>query len=80
MQRTTQSTYGVQSIVNRARELNPKIGIYQEHFINDNFRFVVRLSNGRLVMSREIAEDFQVQPDSVTQERLQRVADTYQGF
>ena len=78
MEKTTQNSYGVMSITSLARTVNPEIGIYQEHYINESFGYSVRLSNnGAINMSKEIAEDFEHDPRSVTQERIERVAQTY---
>ncbi len=57
MNKSTENTNGVTGIVSEARILNPEIGNYEEHFINERFRYIVRLSNGRLEMSREIVQD-----------------------
>ena len=61
MNKSTENTNGVTGIVSEARILNPEIGNYEEHFINERFRYIVRLSNGRLEMSREIVQDYEIQ-------------------
>ncbi len=77
MQKSTDYTNGVIGVVNLARKFNNEIGVYSEHFINENFQFIVRLSNGRLKMSTEIAQDYEAQPTSVTGDRVKAVADTF---
>lgn len=77
MTKTDKCKRGVISITNLAREINPEIGSYQEHFINELFGFSVRLSNGAISMSIEVAEDYEVQPSSVTQERIEKVANSF---
>ncbi|HBU78154.1 MAG TPA: hypothetical protein DEF18_08635 [Muricauda sp.] len=77
MNKSTENTNGVTGIVSEARILNPEIGNYEEHFINERFRYIVRLSNGRLEMSREIVQDYEIQPNSISKERIQRVADSF---
>ena len=70
MNKSTENTNGVTGIVSEARILNPEIGNYEEHFINERFRYIVRLSNGRLEMSREIVQDYEIQPNSISKERI----------
>lgn len=77
MHKTTENKSGVISITNKAREYNSNIGVYQEHFINDRFNYTVRLDNGRIEIPREMAQDYEVQPSSVSEERIKRVAQTY---
>lgn len=77
MNKSTENTNGVTGIVSEAKILNPEIGNYKEHFINERFRYIVRLSNGRLEMSREIAQDYEIQSNSISKERIQRVADSF---
>lgn len=40
MQKSTDYTKGVIGVVNLARNLNNEIGVYQEHFINENFHLL----------------------------------------
>ncbi|MFA0960188.1 hypothetical protein AB9P05_00100 [Roseivirga sp. BDSF3-8] len=80
MNKTNENASGVRGIVNEAKILNPEIGVYKEHFINDRFRYIVRLSNGRVEMSREIAQDFELQRSKVTRDRIKKVADSYSSI
>lgn len=77
MTKTTQYQGGVRAVTSLARALNPEIGDYQEHFINESLGFSVRLSNGAINMSVEVAQDYEAQPSSVTQDRIERVAKTF---
>lgn len=77
MTKTDRNTNGVISVTGLAREINPEIGSYQEHYINESFGFSVRLSNGAINMSIEVAQDYEAQPSSVTPERIEKVANTY---
>tara|TARA_Y100000991_G_scaffold104490_1_gene78707 strand:+ start:273 stop:617 length:345 start_codon:yes stop_codon:yes gene_type:complete len=79
MNRTNENRNGVVSILTRARANNPEIGSYQEHFINEQFNFTVRLSNGRIVIPMTMAQDQEVQPTSISEERIQRVANGFQS-
>lgn len=77
MQKTTQYTNGVIAVTSLARSVNPDIGSYQEHYVNENFGFSVRLSNGAITMSIEVAQDYEAQPSSVTPDRIENVAKTF---
>lgn len=77
MTKTTQYQSGVIAVTSLASTLNTEIGDYQEHFINENFGFSVRLSNGKRNMSLEVAQDYEAYPSSVTQDRIERVAMTF---
>lgn len=77
MEKTIKNTNGVISVGFEARIYNPAIGSYREHFINERFGYTVRLSNGRIEISMEIAEDYEVQPSSVSSDRIAKVAETY---
>ncbi|MHA8061421.1 hypothetical protein PQG22_09110 [Aquirufa beregesia] len=69
---------GVIGVTSLARTVNTEIGTYIEHFITDNFGFAVKLSNGVINMSIEIAQDFESQSSSATTERIKLVANTFQ--
>lgn len=77
MQKTTLNINGVMGVTSLARIVNPLIGSYEEHYINENFGFSVRLSNGAINMSMEVAQDYEAQRSSVTPDRVQKVANTY---
>lgn len=77
MTKTDEYQSGVVGVVSKAREINPAIGSYKEHFVNDAFRFAVRLSNGRVEMSIEVAQDFEAQPSSITHDRIAAVAASF---
>ncbi|MHB8260512.1 MAG: hypothetical protein ACYDCN_09505 [Bacteroidia bacterium] len=77
MTKTNQYQNGVIAVTSLARTVNPEIGTYQEHFVNENFVFSVRLSNGAINMSVEVAQDYEAQPSSVTTDRIENVAKTF---
>ncbi len=79
MEKTTENTAGVIAITDKARIFNNEIGSYQEHFLNERFGYTIRLSNGRIEMSREIAQDYEVQPESISDKRIEKVAQTYRN-
>jgi len=77
MHKSNSHTNGVKGITYLAQTINPEIGNYQEHFINDNYDLTVKLSNGEIDMSIEIAQDYEARPSSVTYDRYKTVADTF---
>ena len=77
MKKSTEFTTGVINITNLAREVNPEIGSYQEHFSIENFGFIVLLSNGGVKISRELAHFCETLPGSVTKESIKVVAESY---
>jgi hypothetical protein len=77
MDKTSKHTTGIIGIINRARIYNSEIGYYREHFVNEKFGYTISLNNGRLEMSIEISSDYEIQPESVSEERIKRVAKTF---
>ncbi len=77
MTKTEDYKTGVMAIVSLARKENSRIGNYQEHYINDNFGFTIKLNNGSIKMSREIAQDYESQPSSITDDRIVAVSRTF---
>lgn len=77
MQKTTQYQTGVIGVTNLARAHNPEMGIYVEHYINDMFGISVKLSNGAINMSVEIAQDFEANPSSINSNRIEQIAKTF---
>lgn len=77
MEKTNEYQNGVIGVLNLARKVNQEIGAYEEHFINQNFIFTVKLSNGAVTMSKEVAQDFEASPNNITQERINRVVKTF---
>lgn len=64
-------------ITNLARSINPEIGNYVEHYINEMFGISVKLSNGAINMTVEIAQDFEANPNSIDSTRIENVSKTF---
>jgi hypothetical protein len=79
MDRTDQYMRGAIGVLSRARKFNPSIGSYQGHFINEQFNFTVKLSNGRIVIPMTMAKNQEVQPSSISVQRIHRVANWFQN-
>jgi hypothetical protein len=77
MNKTNDYSKGVMAITNMAKEVNPKIGSYREHFLIENFGFIVRLSNGGIKIPTEVAKNYETHPASLTKEIIQAVAESY---
>ncbi|MBP5982258.1 MAG: hypothetical protein KA734_00940 [Fluviicola sp.] len=77
MTKTTKYQDGVMAVISLVKLINSEIGDYQEHFVNESFIFSVKLTNGAINMSVEVAQDYEAQPSSVTQDRLEKVAKTF---
>lgn len=77
MTSTTEYARGVIAITDMAREINPTIGSYREHFIIENFGFIVQLSNGGLKIPRALAQDYEMLPWTIAKEKIKAVAESY---
>ena len=78
MTKTNKYKTGIIGIITLAKAINPKIGTYQEHYVNENFELTIKLTNnGTIVMPSEIARDYEIQPRSVTYGRIVKVANSY---
>jgi len=79
MVKTDKNKRGIIALTDFARTINGEIGSYQEHFINENFHYIVRLDNGRIDIPVENAQDYEVQPGSISDEQIIRIANSYQN-
>ena len=80
MQKTTQYQRGVMGITNLARSINPEIGNYVEHYINEMFGISVKLSNGAINITVEIAQDFEANPNSIDSTRIENVSKSFRNL
>ena len=64
MIKTNSHINGVSGMIFLAQTINPEIGYYQEHFINEHFNFTAKLSNGTIDMTIEDAQDYETRPSS----------------
>ena len=77
MKKTNSHTIGVSGIIFLTQTINPEIGYYQEHYINEYFNFTVKLSNGTINMTLEDAQDYEVSQSSITFNRIKIIANTF---
>lgn len=80
MTKTDRNKRGVMDVTHQVSLIDKNIGSYKEHFINEDFGYTVKLSNGVIRISRKIAEDYEVQKGIVTPERIKKIAETYQNI
>lgn len=77
MTKTNQDKNGILGILIRTRRYNIEVGNYLEHFLTQNFEYAVKLSNGRITVPPTMAQDQEVQPSSISEERIKKVASTF---
>ncbi len=64
------------AILQIVRDYNPVIGYYEQHVVNENFNYTVRLDNGRIKISRELVQDAQFNYP-IPNERLDAILRTF---
>jgi|GEM_PF-2419499 len=67
----------IEPLLSRLKELNSSIGSYEKSIQNEDFSYVVKLSNGKIVLSNEIVDDFGLNPAFVTEEQLKWAAQSF---
>lgn len=69
---------GVQEIVSRAQEINPAIGAYLDHKPSGPDHFQITLSNGTLILPRQVAQHQQEFPANVSRDWVAEIANTFE--
>lgn len=64
-------------ILNSLREFNPAIGRYDKSILKD-FRYAVKLDNGRINLSHELVHDYELSPVFVDDDRLRAAANAFE--
>ncbi len=77
MHRTSEHQNGILRVISRARVFNPEIGGYREHFMGDDFRYHVRLSNGRIYITSMTASDQELGDQYVSDDLIRGTANTF---
>jgi hypothetical protein len=57
-------------ILSRLRQFNPVIGYYDKSIMTDDLEYAVKLTNGRIVLSKEIVHAFEQCPACIKDEEL----------
>ena len=78
MEKSNRFTFGVTSLVDLAREINPEIGYYEFHIEGSIERgFSIKLSNGKVDVSVQLASDYEINPDNISEEVIRNMARTF---
>lgn len=70
-----QANYGeieIKSLINKVRIFKKEIGLYQIFEITNNFDFIVKLTNGRILLKLKELQDNE--KDEITPEQLMEIA------
>lgn len=77
MRKTTEYTSHIIDLINKVKFVNPKLGSYVEHYLNDDFKYSVVLSNNYGVkISRILVRDFSVMPSVVEKSDIIDIAES----
>jgi len=68
---------GVIALTQKAAELNPLLGRYEIHYLNERGRFIIQLTNGQLEVDIDMARDFEQNAAVLHEDKLQQVAFSY---
>lgn len=68
---------GIVALILKAAELNPLLGNYQTHYLNEDARFIVQLSNGQLEIEIETARQYEQDPGKMLTGKLQQLVFNY---
>lgn len=77
MEKTKEHQIGVRGILSAVRKVKNDIGNYLEHY-NAGNRFIVRLTNGRIIIPRVAAQKYETSENETTQQELMEVLQTFQ--
>tara|TARA_R110002049_G_scaffold274362_1_gene452289 strand:+ start:610 stop:855 length:246 start_codon:yes stop_codon:yes gene_type:complete len=77
MTKTEENKRSIIKLVRLSKKFNENIGEYVEHYINQDFNYSVRLNNNTGVkVSRILAQDYDKMPNILTEEDLERIANS----
>jgi hypothetical protein len=78
MMKSNEFPNGIYRLVTQTKLQNSKIGVYIEHYINENLIFRVKFSNGWLNIPREWAQDEEVKLYSISEEDVKQMANSFE--
>ncbi len=77
MHKTTENTSTVIDLVNKTRIINTDLGLYVEHFLNDDFNYSVRLNNNYgIKISRTLVQDVSVMPSILSESDVIKISES----
>ena len=77
MIKTDKYKKGVIVLTQKAAEINPLLGNYETHYLSEDARFVVQLSNGKLEIDIEMARVCEQDPEKLIPGKLKKAAFSY---
>ncbi|PBQ31226.1 hypothetical protein CNR22_05420 [Sphingobacteriaceae bacterium] len=77
MIRTDKYKKGVMAVSKKAAQLNPLLGCYQAHYLNEEGRFMIQLSNCQLEIDIDIARDYDQNSPLLHEGRIHQAAFAY---
>lgn len=77
MIRTDKYKKGVMAISKKAAQLNPLLGCYEAHYLNDGGRFMIQLNNCQLEIDIDVARDYENNSPLLHEGRIHRAAFSY---
>ena len=79
MVETNKFKKGILEVIRLSQKINFRIGTYQTHYLTEQSKFIVRLSNGTLEIDIDVARDCEVDSENVVSFKLQKIAYSYRG-
>jgi hypothetical protein len=64
---------GIIALCLKAAEVNPGLGAYQMHYLNEKARFVAQLTNGQLEIEIDLARQYDLDPERQLSDKLQQL-------
>ncbi len=62
------------SLLNALRTYNPSIGYFEQYLTNENFEYVIKVTNGRIRVSSSLVDDWALNPSFITEFELKHIA------
>jgi len=65
------------AILSKLKEHNPEVGAYEKSILHTDLKYHVKVSNGRIVLLKELVEDFEIDPAFVTETQLRSAIESF---
>ncbi len=73
MIKTDKYKKGVIALTLKATEFNPMLGSYEAHYLNENARFIVQLTNGKLEIDIELARECEENAENFVYDKIRKL-------
>ena len=80
MIKTDKYKSSVIGITRHVASINPLVGHYESHYLNEKCKFIIRLSNGTIEAPIYLVRDYEKNPQEIQIIQLHKVAITYKGI